>query len=108
MSTKIRTITSIGIINQTGYGVPTHDTTGLTYFTNLDNGDSYQNTGGTWILNDYVHTYGDIMTGPLFVDSNLIVTGNLFVSGTTTTIDTKNLTITDNLITINISQNINY
>ena len=40
----------------------------------------------------------------LTVDNNLIVTGNLDVRGTTTTIDTTNLTIEDNLIILNGNQ----
>lgn len=37
----------------------------------------------------------------LSVDNNLIVTGNLEVRGTTTTVDTTNLAIADNLIVLN-------
>lgn len=37
----------------------------------------------------------------LSVDNNLIVTGNLEIRGTTTTVDTQNLAINDNLIVLN-------
>ena len=51
--------------------------------------------------NNYVNISGDTMTGPLIINSNLNVIGNLFVSGTTTTINTTNSGIKDNIITIN-------
>lgn len=46
----------------------------------------------------------DSAGGTTTVDDNLIVTGNLTVQGTTTTIDTQNLNVEDNIITLNYGQ----
>ena len=43
-------------------------------------------------------------TGVTQVNGNLTVTGNLDIQGTTTTVDTENLLIEDNLITLNKNQ----
>ena len=74
----------------------------------------------------YVNVTGDTMTGTLFINpitgsaietqgdvkvlGDFIVTGdttlygNLFVSGTTTTIDVENLLVSDNIITVNAGE----
>lgn len=85
------------------------------------NGTSWVNTGSSYLqtLLDsvYVNVNGDTMTGSLTLDTganltltqgdidvqngNVTIIGNLFVSGTTTTIDSDNLSIRDNIITIN-------
>ena len=60
----------------------------------------------------YVNIDGDTMTGDLTIGStgtnanltvngNTTLNGNLYVSGTTTSIDVENLTISDNIITVN-------
>jgi len=49
----------------------------------------------------YVNITGDTMTGPLIVNSNVTIYGNLYVSGTTVTINTEDLNIKDNIILIN-------
>jgi hypothetical protein len=57
--------------------------------------------------NLFVHKTGDTMTGPLVINSSLTVNGyttiigDLYVSGTTTTINSTNVSIKDNIITIN-------
>ena len=43
MATNIKTVTKLGVIQQTGNGVPTHETPDLAYFKDLDTGDRYIN-----------------------------------------------------------------
>ena len=57
----------------------------------------------------YVNKDGDTMSGTLTItdtqaliaNGNVTIYGDLYVSGTTVTVDTENLTITDNIIVIN-------
>lgn len=56
-----------------------------------ENGITYNNTNGTFGLDS---TYS-----PTFAD--MILTGNLTVQGTTTTVDTEQLLVADNIITLN-------
>lgn len=47
MGTRIRTLTSIGVIKQSGYGTPTHTSTGVTLYTDLNTGIEWENIDGT-------------------------------------------------------------
>jgi len=85
------------------------------------NGTSWVNTGssylGTLLDSRYVNVDGDTMTGNLTLDTgsnltltqgdidvqsgNVTILGNLYVSGTTVTINSEDLNIKDNIILIN-------
>ena len=55
-----------------------------------------------FVEGDYVHITGtEILTGYKTFQNNVTVLGNLYVSGTTVTINTENMAIKDNLIIIN-------
>lgn len=43
----------------------------------------------------------DSFSGTTTIDDNLIVTGNLTISGTTTTVNTQTLNVADNIVTLN-------
>ncbi|WP_394998662.1 hypothetical protein, partial [Acinetobacter sp.] len=55
------------------------------------------------IANSFFHPTLDItgVSGSFNVGSNLIVTGNLTVNGTTTTVHSETLTVDDNIIVLN-------
>ncbi|MCK9446606.1 hypothetical protein M0Q50_07070, partial [bacterium] len=46
MGTRIRTLTSIGVIKQSGFGTPTHTSTGVTLYTDLNTGIEWENVDG--------------------------------------------------------------
>ncbi|NPV12871.1 MAG: hypothetical protein HPY57_13955 [Ignavibacteria bacterium] len=55
-----------------------------------------------FVEGDYVHTTGnENIAGNKTFDNSVIISGNLFVAGTATTVYSEDLSIKDNLITIN-------
>jgi len=64
------------------------------------NGLSYNSSTGVFNID----SAGSIITSTLNVVNNLVVDGNLQVNGTTTTVSTQNLEVTDNMIYLNASE----
>ena len=66
--------------------------------------DARDNAIETDLHTNYVHKTGDIaetITGNKTFEDNVTITGNLNVNGTTTTINTAELTVSDNIINLN-------
>lgn len=99
--TDLRARQSLTLVDNTGY-VTFNDITGVitidpppdsatrSLFSGTD-GIIYDSANGIFSL--------DTTYSPTFVD--LILTGNLTVQGTTTTVDTENLLVSDNIVTLN-------
>jgi hypothetical protein len=58
-----------------------------------------------FVESDYVHTTGDeTIAGNKTFSNNVVVNGDLFVSGTTTTVSSQHLLVTDNVIVVNYGE----
>jgi hypothetical protein len=67
-------------------------------------GVNYDSATGIISLPQAIDSSADLVVGTLETTGNLVVGGNLQVNGTTTTVDTENLKVTDNMIYLNAGE----